>query len=349
MVIAPALGVVLDKVGACVTMIIGTLATSAGILLVSISREWVPMLAGFTLAGIGFSASFLLPSAVVVAEWMPERKNLGMGIIIGSMSVGAAALAPAIGWCSGKYGWGPSLQGVAAVIMLLAPLVWLTLRTPPIATSAVGDGRAKMNLRGAARDLLSTVYILTASGSIFAFLGLGCVQFHVISVLLNAGYTSDFANLAFGGTWLLSALGAYLLGAIADRWGTVRTLAAVLATGALGTLALLYAGDKHIGIACVTMFVVLWGASANCVSQLTPVILVEQFGSEHLGTLIGVEFGISGIVGALAPLTTGLIFDKFGDYRFAIGLSAVATSIASVLIISINAQLNVGLDDVSQK
>ena len=350
LVIAPALGVVLDKVGARITMIFGTLATSTGLIVASISHGWAPMVAGFTLAGIGFSASFLLPSAVVVAEWMPQRKNLGMGIIIGSMSVGAAALAPVVGWCSGKYGWRPSLQGVAAIIMLLAPLIWLIVRAPPIAASpGRRPVRAKVDLHAVAKDLLSPVYILTALGSTFAFLGLGCVQFHVISVLLKAGYRADFANLAFSGTWLLSALGAYVLGGIADRLGTVRILAAALATGALGTLALLCAADKHVGIACVTMFVVLWGASSNCISQITPVILVERFGTEHLGTLVGVEFGISGVVGAFAPLTTGLIYDKFGDYRLAIGLSAVATVIASVLIMSINARRSAGRNDVSPK
>jgi len=337
MVLAPALGVVLDKVGPCTMMTFGIVATSAATLLAGLSSGWTAMAVAFMLAGIGFSASFLLPSPLVVARWMPQRRNLGMGVVMGAMSVGAATLAPLIGWCTGKYGWRPSLYGVAAVIILLVVPVRLTMRIS-IAGSIPrrGGTEARVQLRAALRDLVSPVYILTVLGSTFAFVGLGCVQFHVISILMRAGYAANFAALAFGGTWLLCAVGAYVLGSVADRFGTVKSLSLALVVGALGTVCLLYVADARVGSVCVAMFVTLWGASSNCVSQLTPVILLERFGSEHLGALVGIEFGISGVVGATAPLATGLLYDNFGDYRLAIGLSGTSTLIASALIALIN-------------
>lgn len=337
MVLAPAVGLLLDKVGACAMMTAGILLTSTAALMAGLSYGWTSMLVAFSLAGLGFGSSFLLPGALVVAEWMPERRNWGLGVVMGAMSVGAAALSPLIGWCAGKYGWRPSLQVLSAMIVLLVIPVRRTLRPSPSGSS---DKRntvpTKLDLRVAMRDLLSPVYLVTALGSMFAFIGLGCVQFHVIGILLRAGYTPNFAALAFGGTWLLCALGAYALGVVGDRFGTVKSLTVALGAGALGTLSLLCAANARLGLIFVGAFVILWGGSSNCVTQLTPVIFLERFGSRHLGTLVGVQFGVSGLVGAMAPLVTGVIYDKFGDYRFAIYLSATATVIASVLIWLIN-------------
>jgi MFS family permease len=333
MVLAPVVGLLLDKVGACSMMTAGILVTSTGILLAAFSYGSTSMLVAFTLAGVGFGASFLLPSALVVAEWMPQRRSWGMGVVMGAMSFGAAALSPLIGWCAENYGWRLSLDGVAAIISVLVFPVRLTLRaTPPEAFAKRHAVRNKVDRRAAIRDISSPIYLVTALGCMFAFVGLGCVQFHVISILLKAGYTSNSAALAFGGTWLLCALGAYALGIVGDRFGAVKSLSVALGAGALGTLSLLYVADSRVGVAFVAIFVMLWGASSNCVSQLTPVILLERFGSEHLGTLVGIEFGVSGLVGAAAPLATGVLYDKFGDYRLAIYLSATATAIASILI-----------------
>jgi MFS family permease len=168
-------------------------------------------------------------------------------------------------------------------------------------------------------------------------------------MLSQAGYGADFANLAFGGTWLFATVGAYALGGIADRFGVVRVFSMALFAGALGTLMLLFAANRHIGLACVAMFVVLWGGSSNCLSQFMPVILVERFGNERLGTLLGVALGASGIVGPIAPLITGLMYDRFGDYRVAIYFSAIAAFIASGLIITISTRRLGKLDELPQR
>jgi len=48
-------------------------------------------------------------------------------------------------------------------------------------------------------------------------------------------------------------------------------------------------------------------------SQFLPVIFAEQFGSEHLGMLVGAQSAFTGTVSAVAPILTGFLYDEFNS------------------------------------
>jgi MFS family permease len=339
----PAVGIALDRFGARAVMAGGTISVAIGLLLASQCHSWFEMLACFGLVGIGTSASFYLPGAVVVTNWMHSRKSLGMGIIMGAMSAGAALFSPLITLWVERYGWRSTIEGIATLISLTLPLIWVIVRTAPsneaLAPASKSGTLGSAALPAAARtDLLSAVFILAVlSGTCFSIGMLG-ISFHVVAVLVKAGYSARAAGLAFGVTWLLSGLGSLALGASADRFGASLILALALLSSAAGTLFLLGAAETAIGVVCVVAFVLLWGASANAYSQLIPVIFAERFGSRHLGTLIGVEFAIAGVAGATAPVLTGLLYDSFGDYHLALSVSAAATFSGFLLICVIHSR-----------
>jgi MFS family permease len=346
----PAVGAALDRLGARAVMSCGALVTSLGFLLATYSRSWTSMLIAFTSVGIGLSASFYLPGAVVVANWMKTQRSLGMGIVMGVMSAGAAIFAPITSWSTEKYGWRLTLDGIAVLIAVMLPLIWMFVRTYPFgeapSENAPSEGLDRLSVR---RDLVSPVFLLaTASGVLFS-VGMAGIYFHVVPLLIKAGYSAYWAGLAFGGTWLLSGAGSLVLGVTADHFGAKQVLAAALLSGALGTLFLLAAGTGATGVASILVFVLLWGASANSFGQLAPVILAERFGSTHLGTLIGVQFAISGSAAAAAPVATGLLYDRFGDYRAAILLSASASLMSVVLILLLNGRQRKGRSVVEEK
>jgi len=336
--VAPGVGVALDKLGARPVMTFGVLAASTGFLMVSRCHTPYGMLAAFVLAGIGCCASFSVPSAVVVTNWMESQKSLGMGIVLGATSVGAALFSVLIGRWSEAYGWRVTMELIAALVAAMIPFTLLTVRTRPQRHPKSCDHASEHSDTGRGRrDLLlsATFIIATASSALFA-IAMSGIYFHVVSVLIKAGYSAYLAGLVFGATWLLSALGSLMLGVIAERLGAKTTLAGALFSCALGTLFLVGAGGARIGVACVVAFIVLWGTSANSVAQFVPVIFVERFGSQHLGTLIGVQFAIMGVAGASAPVVTGLLYDKFADYRPAIYLSTSTAFLAFVLVLLIN-------------
>jgi MFS family permease len=331
---APIVGAVLDKVGARLVMSFGVLAVSSGFLLVSRCHTRYEMLAAFVFIGIGYCASSYVPSAVVVANWMKEKKSIGMGVVWGATSVGAALFSLLIGSWIEAYGWRVMSAIIAALTAVMLSLTLLTIRTnPPGDTRSEYRGLEFLNTnRPAAASWFSSVFIVATASSAFFAIGMNGIYYHVVSLLIKAGFSTRWAGFALGVSWVLSALGSLVLGAIADRLGAKTILAGALCSCALGTLFLIGAGETRIGILCVVAFVVLWGTSANCINQFIPVIFADRFGTIQLGTLIGVQASIMGVVGSGAPIVTGALYDRFGDYHSAIYLSTAATFLSFVLV-----------------
>jgi predicted MFS family arabinose efflux permease len=327
---APGLGVCLDKFGARPLMTFGVLSTSVGFLLASRCQTHYEMLMAFSCVGIGNIASLYVPTAVIIANWMEEKKGLGMGIVWGATSMGAAAFSLLIGWWIEACGWRVTSKMVAALVVTMLPITVMLMRTSPPRVAPPHDrlpdgGKRHPAGRGL---LLSRVFMIgTATSALFA-VGMCAIYYHVVPVMIKAGYQTHWAGCVFAASWVLSGLGSVVLGSIASRFAAKSLLAGALLVSASGTVFLLGAGEARIGIVCVVAFVTLWGSSANSVNQFIPVIFAERFGPQKLGILIGVQSSIVGIASAAAPIVTGLLYDRLGDYRVAIWLSASATVLA---------------------
>ena len=330
----PAIGLAIDRIGARAVMSVGILIAAAGYVLASRCHSWNSMVAAFVLIGTGYAASFYLPTTVIIADHLTSKRSLGMGVVLGAASVGAALLSPLAGWFMEKRGWRDTLEMGGFIIALTLPLLLLTTsaqRSPKSATS--NESAQSPKLHGAV--LFSPLYLaLVASSGLFA-LGMNGLQYHVVPVLIRAGLSVYASAWVFGATWLLSSLGSLLLGITADKLGPRKILAVALLCGACGTLFLLPANTSLIGITCVAAFVLLWGASANAAFQLVPIILAERFGARRLGSTVGIQAAAAGIVGAAGPIATGFIYDHTKSYAWAICLSAAATAAAFLVALGI--------------
>jgi MFS family permease len=340
---APAVGVAVDAVGSKLVLTLGALAASIGFLLASRSHAWYSMVIAFALVGGGCGASFYLPSTVVVTNWMPRQKSLGIGIVLFGASIGAAAFSSLTGWWIEVYGWRVALSITAALIAVTLPVILLIVRNRPAQEVRLGctlpekSGKHPFKMD----QLTSPTFILAIVGAALAAIGMGAIYFHAVPVLIKAGYSAHLAGLLFGGTWLLSAVGSVALGALADRIGAKATLAAALLVGSLGTALLVGAGSAGYGVAYAWAFVFLWGTTANAYGQLVPVVFAERLGVERLGTLMGLELASAGVAGAAAPVLTGLLYDQSGDYRLGILLSALATFLAACVVLLITGRRQV--------
>lgn len=329
---ASGIGVALDRWGPRPVMALGVLAVSSGFMLAGICHAWYIMVFAFALVGVGYFASFYLPSTIVVTSWVGAQKSLAMGLVLGAASMGAAVLSPLIGWLIALRGWRFALEAIAASSALMLPLVLFAIRMQPareVPPTPTTDGSNTTQ-----RSMLFTpTFIAITAASVLFNIGMGSILYHIVAVLIKAGYSAYWAGFIYGATWLLSALGSLLLGIIADRIGARVIFGAALICVALGTLFLAPASNTEIGIACVLIFVLLWGTSANCSCQFVPIVFAEQFGSHNLGMLIGAQSALAGVAGTAAPILTGLLYDKFNDYRPAIYLSAAASSLAAASVL----------------
>ena len=332
---APVAGAFIDKFGARALMCIGLVIAATGFSWARFADSAHEMIVAFVLVGMGYCAAFYVPISVVTTSWMGDKKSIGMGIVLGATSIGAAGSSMAISWSIMRYGWRNTLEVVTGLIVLMLPVVFLTIECGPSLPTSAGLIRSNRILDASNRISLSspTFVIGAAVGALFN-IGMAGIYYHVVPVLVSAGYSTYSSGMVLGATWVLSAVGSLVLGAIADRRGAQCVLAGALVCCALGIVFLIGASETHWGFACVVGFAVLWGSTANSASQFLPVIFAEHLGSTHLGILLGIQSGIAGVASSAAPLMTGVLYDKFNSYRVSIVCSATATLLAALLAAS---------------
>jgi len=334
----PLVGIALDRFGARIVLLLGGAAFAAGLLCASGSHSLMSLAVCFGLIGVGMSG-FSLPSAVVITRSVPAQKGLGMGIFMGAASVGAVVFLSVVAAWIQAVGWRHALARLAALSVVLLPVMWLSLRGHENSTGIRSAARVTTGESGSQvfRQLLNAGFLVAALCGMLFTIGLLGIYYDVVDLLGRAGYSPHIAVLAFGGTWLVSGAGSLVIGLLADRFAPARVLAAVILISAAGILFLYGAPAPRYGAVCLVAFILLWGASGNVFSQLIPAVLVERFGSRHLGTILGAQFAASGVAGSLAPMLTGLLVDRSGSYDLAIAVSVSATVLSAALALAIGA------------
>lgn len=268
------------------------------------------LLAMGVLLGIA-GASFGVALSLGSGSFPPQHKGLAMGIV-GAGNVGTAVsvlLAPPLAqW----LGW-QAVYGVAAAAILVPAAVMVVCAREP------DDVKPHASLREHVACLFekdgwvfSVIYAITFGG----FIGL--------TSFLPSYYFEQFgvSKVQAGQLTMLAAfMGAALRvagGAIADRWGGIHTLTAVLAVVTMSLVLVGFSGGSLFltTILMMVCFAAL-GAGNGALFQLVP--LRWPAATAVAGSMIG-EIGALG--GGLVPSTMGLARQYLGSYAWGFALFA---------------------------
>jgi MFS family permease len=119
------------------------------------------------------------------------------------------------------------------------------------------------------------------------------------------------------------------LGSLADRAGVVRLYQASFLVLALSYGIWLAASSYPMMLA----FALVMGAGYGGYVALSPAVIAHLFGTQRMGTVLGALYTSGGIGAMVGPPLVGLIIDRTGSYRVAIGCAfAVAMASFALLI-----------------
>jgi NNP family nitrate/nitrite transporter-like MFS transporter len=305
-------GIMVDHIGPKKTGVIGQLIVIAGLGLAWVFgvRDYNQVLAlGCALGVAGASFAVALPLA---SRWYPpEYQGLALGIAgAGNSGTALAALfAPTL---AKYFGWG-NVIGLAVLPLAVAFVVYLVFakdapNRPPAKTLTEYMGVLKVP------DAwwLMALYAVTFGG----FVGLASS----LTIYFNAEYglpavTAGFFTAAcvFAGSFARPVGGA-----LADRFGGVKTLSVVYVIAALAlALASFHAGSAALALAVIMLAMIALGAGNGAVFQLAP----QRFGKE-----IGVVTGLVGMTGGIGGfyLASSLGWAKQTTGSYQAGLLAFA-------------------------
>jgi MFS family permease len=342
---SPLAGRLLERVEARTVIVAGAILSGAGLVAASQANSFGPMMAAYTILGLGLGFSTFVPTALVISNWFGERRGIALGIVMGGQSLGGMVMAPLVGYAIARWGWRVGELVLAApMFAIVTPAVLALVRSRPpedradaVAEATTTAAVAVEPQRG--RDLFADVpglevaealrtrsfWMIVAAQFLFPLAGAGAFV-HMVAYLSGIGYGDAAAALSLSLVLLFATIGQPLMGVVADRIGGRRALALAFGLLALSLATLLAAGQTAI----LGLFVLVFGLIVAGPIVLSPLVVAESLGVKRYGSLMGLV-GFPFTLGlALGPLAAGAIYDLTASYARAFELCA-AISIVGVV------------------
>jgi sugar phosphate permease len=346
--IGPFAAAVMERFGLRRTMMASLSLLCVGVALTTLMREsWqLILLWGVTVgAGTGFIANVL--GAIVAARWFTARRGLVLGILTGSAAAGQLIFLPTFAAITANYGWRATVLTVAAIAIVIIPLVALLMRERPedVGLAPYGDtegprtvvavhgnpvGLAFRTLGEAART--RDFWLLAGSFFMCGASTNGLIGTHLIPACLDNG----IAEVTSAG--LLAAMGMFnMVGTTASGWLSDRVDNRVLLAIYYGLrgLSLMFLPFSFVSFYGLTLFAVFYGLDWIATVPPTVRLIGTCFGREKSGIIYGWVFASHQVGSAAAAYFAGLLRADLGSYLEAFILSGLLCFAAALMVLFI--------------
>ncbi len=332
---SPMVGALVDRLGPQRLLLLGGSLLTLGLLgCAFVMALWqVIVLYGLVMT-IGANCLGLVVFVPLLSRRFVSRRGMAISIVQSANGFARALSAPVIQLLISSVGWrGTFVIQAAFMAAMIAPLAVLfrradaspppadpgaaALASPSVAERPAASRSSDWTLTDALRTphfwLLFAVYLFTGLGSFL-------VSLHQLAFAVDRGFDKLYAAWVLGMGSFLAIPGTIFTGALSDYIGRER--AAILAYGMsiLGVVCALFItgpGQAWLLWLFACCFGLTWGARGPAITAKT----ADLFPGRQLGTILGVITIGSGIGSAAGSWAAGWIFDRFGSYQLAFGLS----------------------------
>jgi len=338
-VLAPLIGVLVDRLGSKKLIFTGVITIGVGLILLSLTRSLLMFYGAFLFLALGAGGCTSLVLMTVVASWF--RKNVGKALGIAACGFGAGgALVPLIVRLVDSYDWRTALAVLGIGMWVIGIPLSSMIRDRPeqygllpdgdSPTIAVGPETGIHKAQGSFAATLKgrTIWLISLAETV-RFIVITAVIIHVMPYLSSIGVSRMNASLVATAIPLLSLTGRFGFGWLGDILDKRRLMAVTYVLVGVGMLAFSY---LQLGWTIVP-FLLLFPAAYGGGMVLRGAIIREYFGTAYFGKAVGLVMGISSIGGILGPALAGLTFDTFGDYHMIWLLFCLLTVVAVAAIL----------------
>ncbi|HSI02274.1 MAG TPA: MFS transporter [Reyranella sp.] len=320
-----------DHLGPRIVVSIGALLLAAGLVSTAFIEEmWV----GYVTYGIGVglgAACAYVPTLAIVGGWFTRRRNMALGTAAAGTGCGMLIVPPVAGTLIEHFGWrhADTILGVgcAALLMICAALT----ERPPLAPVPAGRSLYRV-VRSPAFVMLYISWVLATAALFVPFVFLPAFA-------LDQGASQVVASALISVLGGMSVIGRLGLGVLGNRINTLRLFK--VATFVMGGSYVMWLTTTN-SYGGLLVFAAVLGLGYGVRIALMPVVLIELFGLQNLGAVLGVFFTATGISALLGPPLAGFILDYTGSYRW------VAASAFAMGLLGFIAVLRLKTDHVSK-
>ncbi len=335
---SPISGWLADRYGAHKTLVAaGALFALSMVLLAFITSLWHLFLVFGVMLAVTQSLS-MVPLIAAMSRWFRRRHGLGVGILWAAGGLGAAGLAPLIGYLLEHMGWQTTFLAIgiggSGVILLLAPF----FRNRPAdlginaygvssdETPEIGWSKVVENLR--VKVFNKHIRSTKEFWNLPLIHGLGCAG-HGIILIYSIPFAVEHGISLTAATLILSLINIFSIASrfatpiVAEWVGPKLAMVTALSLQGLTVLVLFWAQDTW----SFYLFAVLFGIGFGGEMSAYPVVNRQYFGSGPIGTFYGIEIMGALLGHAVATALAGFVIYIVGSYTpiliMSMGFSAV--------------------------
>jgi sugar phosphate permease len=334
---SPIVGRLVDRYQPRRVILIGSLATVGGYVLLSRVQELWQFLALMAFLAFFRAWIFYVPFTTLITRWFARRRATAMGIATSGFGLGGLLFLPLMAGLLDSVGWRTTFLIAALLVLVINGLFVVFVRNDPapiwLGHEAAETTRASVPTEGVhhfeqLRDVYrAPVFWLAAAGFSLFFFAQWAFLYHAPQLLQLGGLASRDAAGALAASAGLGIALRLATGAALDRIIRLEFLAA----GVLGVMALALAVlATGTALPAMSAFVVLWGVGSGLGPALEPMLVGRLFGRKHYGSVYGAMDGIDTVVSIPGPWLGGIVFDLFGSYAPVLVLYAVAFVVGGV-------------------
>ena len=291
-------------------LLICTLLFCACSVLSGLAAGFVALLAARLLMGAAEGGVMPVSHAIIVGEVNPERRGLGMGVgqNLGSSILGSTVAPLVLVWVATTWGWREGFFLSAAPGLVTAGLIWLTLREPPKELVAEGHAAPAISFRAAIAHrnvmLCSAIAVLLVSYLVVAW------AFLPLFLVNLKHYSPQQMGNVMAVLGVSSAISAFVLAGLSDRWGRRPVFLVSCLIGAILPIgALLWTGSP---VVMGAIFFVGWFFN-GMFPLFMATVPAESVDPRLTASLAGFVGGIGEVLGGVvSPSLAGKLADIYG-------------------------------------
>ncbi|HEX7948600.1 MAG TPA: MFS transporter [Phenylobacterium sp.] len=293
---------------------------------------------------VGEAGSAPASQTVIFDYYPPDARATALSVLALATPLSSLAAGLIGGWLAETFGWRAMFLALGLPGLLLAAVLWATVREPPRA-SGPDEGRlaefANTSLAQALRAIWGrpTVAIMAVAVSLACFAGYGVSQYFVSFLMrshgLSLGQGALFGALVYGGC----AGAGTLTGGLLSDWGRKRFPRIAVWLPAVGLMVAgpCYMAGYHSASLVLMTALVMIGAFTNYlyVGAMSAVLL-EVVPPQVRSTSAALLMLIITLIGyGLGPPCLGLLSDAFAGGKLAAdGLTSAACAIGASAIVT---------------
>lgn len=316
--------------------------------LAGVQNNWQLYLV-YSLFGVGFSASSLIPATTLVTRWFQKRRAMALSIASTGLSLGGVIITPLCVILVERVSFNTAAPIMGAIYLLVVPIAWIWLRAGPESMGLHPDGEERevvedenkseeVDVPRSHSDVDGITFAEAKKGRFFWGVSLAYIflmmaqvggishQYGLARELLTESQTALAVAILPVGSIVGRLIGGWIVDQVSIRMFTIGMMclqAMSLCLLAMGFSAL----TLCLGLA-------LFGVTVGNLLMLQPLIIADAFGLREYPKIFSVANLMSSWGTAAGPALLGLVYGLNANlYSLSYFVAAAAGAIGLVLFV----------------